>query len=532
MSGIDGGINPLAALQLRCGSCGAPYTKSAQNELLTCSYCGTTQRVADARQFLDHFMAQVTAFVRQAVPAGMDVSRTDSLDPVARLAAFNMGIRPRLSTESEQYRFSCFNLLSNPLTVLPFSPNPVITARVEPMAISIFAAKVQSVAGLAVDDGSKALIQRAGGLASAYQSLLVAAGLSTGSQPERFHLIAQNYETARKAIEGTGHWRPVATRLGALVAEVRAVDLLLSGEKLREARELLGSAGRGLSEAREQLVAMPEIGYLTTAVDQELAGVRTLGSQITISENSATVLPHPLTYGQRLSQLLDWLASSAPADWAPAFRSSRLREEVFRRAADLRSAQAGAGSVRVVGVGSGTLVPFWAVQLPYTFETGVAWTKRGKEVSEVILVAATFPSDPNSFHGDGCARVLTDVFSVGNRGLGGGYLDRVRGREQRISESGAVLPTIQNATPGSIGGQQAIPPLATEAEALRLVEAYIDRVKSANPKASSQLRASSPRIIDLVYVPCVLHATPPVPWLGATSPASVGNIQTLLGFVN
>lgn len=152
--------------RLRCSACGAAYPGRPDGEILTCVYCGTSQRVVDARQFLDYFLAQVSAFVRSAVPSGLDVSHSANIDPIARLAAFNAGIGPRLSTESDQYRFSCFQLLSTSRAVWPFSPGIPAPAGINPAAVSVFSAKVDSVSGLAVDDASRDLIRRAGGLAS------------------------------------------------------------------------------------------------------------------------------------------------------------------------------------------------------------------------------------------------------------------------------------------------------------------------------------------------------------------------------
>jgi len=519
-------------LQLRCGACGAPYAGPANGELLTCGYCGTTQRMVDARQFLDHFMAQVAAFVQQAVPAGLDISHSETIDPVARLAAFNMGVRPRLSTESEQYRFSCFNLLSSPLAVLPFSPNPAPARVADPTTVSMFAAKVHYVSGLAVDEPSRELIRRSGGLATCYQSLLVAGRLSSGNQPERFHLISQNYSSAAKSIESTGRWAPIAARLEALAEECRAVDLYLTGQGLGEVRRLLGGAGEQLNRVRQELAATPDIGYMTTAVDQELAAIRVVGSMVVVSETSPTVAPHPLSFSQRLSGVLDWLGQSTPSDWAPSYRTMRLREEVFRRAAELRAAQAGGGSIRVAGGSQGCLVPFWVVELPYTFETGVAWSRHGKEVSEFLLTVATFPTDPSSLNGSGTAQFLTHVFgAAGGGGSFGRYIDHVRGREQRISEGGGLMPILQNVVPTAVPGAQAIPPLTTEAEALKLVGMYVDEVRSTNPKVAAQLRGSSPRILDLIYLPCNLAASPPVPWLGTLSPESLGDPRVLWGFL-
>jgi hypothetical protein len=478
-------------------------------------------------------MAQVTSFVRQAVPPGLDLSASQNVDPVARLAAFNSGIRPRLATEGDQYRISCFRILSSSLAVPPFSPTGGSSAGANPTTVSVFAAQVQSVSGLAVDDSSRELLRRAGGLASCYQSLLVAIRLSSGTQPERLHLVAQNYSTASEAIASTGRWTPLSVRLAGLAKLTQATDLLLTGREVGEARRLLGAAGEDLSRARSLLSTTPDLGYMTTAVDQELAAVRTVGSMVDILENSPAVAPHPVAYLQRLSGVLDWLSQYTPGEWASSFRSSRVREEVFRRAAELRSAQAGRGTVRAIVAGTGTFVPFWVVELPYTFETGVLWTKHGKEVPETLLLAATFPTDLASLGADGARRVVTDIFAStgGNRSLNE-YAGRLRGTQQKISESGGLVPALQNATQFSLPGHPALPPFTTQSEAQRLVQTYIEGLRSANPKVANQLRASSPRILDLVYAPCNLEASPPVPWLGSISPVSLGDPRSLMGFLS
>jgi len=476
-------------------------------------------------------MAQVTAFVRQAIPTGLDGAGSDRIDPVARLAAFNSSVRPRLSSESEQYRFNCFNLLSTGLGILPFSPAVHPSAGTDPATVSVFAAKVQSVSGLAVDDGSRDLLTRAGGLATAYQSLLVATKLMGSSHPERYHLIQQNYSTAASAIESTKKWPALAIRLSGLSRQCQAVDLWLSGGKPKESRKVIGEALAELQSSRSQLAASPEIGYMLPAVDQELSVVRMVTAMLDIAENSPTVAPDPLTYVQRLMGVLDWLVQHLPPDWAPAFRSAKLREEILRRASWAREAQAGRRGVKVVLVGSGVLIPFWVVELPYTFETGMLWAKKGKEVPETMLVAATFPTDLSCFAGMDSGRVLTDIFSLspGPRNLDSHY-NRIRGREQKISDSGNLFSVVQGASMTTISAQKAVPPFSSEPEALRLVQIYLDAIRASNPRAASQLRSVSPRISDLVYIPCSTQPGLPIPWLGPLSPTSIGDPGSLVGF--
>ncbi len=530
MSGPAGGV---AAVPLRCGSCGAPYPAGSSGELLTCAYCGATQRMVDARQFLDHFRAQVTAFLRSAIPAGLDLAGAATVDPVARLAAFNATVRTPLSAESEQYRFGLFHLLASPMVILPFSSWLAPPTGPNPASVSIFAEKVHAVSGLAVDDASRDLLRRSSAIATAYQSLLVATALLATPRPERLALLAQDLTVAAEAIDGTGRWGPLGIRLRGLAEQARAADALLDGRRAEEIRARLDPATTRLLEARAALAAMPELGYMIAAVDQEVAAGGILGSMTTIVERSASVQPHPLAFLQRLEAVLDALARRAPPAWGGAWASLPRREELFARAAALRSAQAGSGTVRAVApTGAPLLVPCWVVELPYTFETGVLWGKRGKEVPERLLVPATFPTDPATLLPGGAGRAVTDVFRSGGAAApGGALLGRLSGREQKITDSGTLGTLLASAAEQPIAGQAALPPLATGAEAMRIVGAYVEGIRGSQPGAAARLRASSPRVGELVYFPATLDGPVRLPWLGGLSPASVGDVPTLRGLL-
>jgi hypothetical protein len=528
-----GATSPVTTVPLRCHSCGAAYARATGQEVLTCEFCGTSQRVVDARQFLDFFTSQVTAFVRLAVPAGLDASASGSVDVVARLSAFNASVRPRLTTELEQYRFALFDLLANPVMLLPFRGGVPRPPTASPAGVSVFVAKVQSVAGLATDDASRELLTQAGAVASAYRSLLVATDLLAGTKPERYHLAQQCLTTASASIAGTARWAPVATRLAALAKLAAAADSVLAGMNGEETRSTLAEAGKGLVEASGGLTAMPELAYMVPPVDSELASVRTVGSMAAIVQGSPTVSPPPLEYLRRLSGLLERLSHQTPPDWSSAFGSARLWEEVFARAAELRAAQAGQGAVRVLPVGSGPLAPFWVVELPYTFETGVLWAKRGKEVPEQLLVSATFPTDPAVLERTGAARALTDVFRAATGGRPSGqFYDRLAGKEQAISRGGGLAAALQGVSYLDLGGRPASPPTTTAPEALKLVRLYLEGVRLTNAKAAAQLQSSSPRILDLVYIPCSVPGPIPIPWLGDLSPMSLGDPQALLSLAS
>jgi hypothetical protein len=320
-------------------------------------------------------------------------------------------------------------------------------------------------------------------------------------------------------------------RPGVALAECQGVDQLLTSSSFQATRASFATAGQELSRTHGLFATLPELGYMTTAVEQELAIVRTLNAMVGIAQNSPRVSPTPLVYLQRISAVMDRLTYTLPADWASSVRSPKFQEAVLQRSSELRAAQAGSGTVKVVPMPGSTLVPFWAVELPYNFETGSLWTKKGREVSELALVSGTFLTDPSCLPPGRAASVVTDVFAAGSRAASlSGYYGRLSGRETKLGESGGLAGILEGAQKAGIAGKRAVPPLTTEAEALRLVQNYIEEARMANPKAADQLRASSPRVLELVYLPAELDGRPPVPWLGALSPMSLGDPRMLQGF--
>ena len=523
------GLSVTSSQVLRCVACGAPTPPPSGSEILVCTYCGVSQRTVDARDFLDQVTLQVNSFLRQIVPAGFDIGQGSLVDPVARHATFVNSVGPRLQTEFGQYRLRCFQLLSSPFGLLPFSPNVRVQLTDSPRQVAIFDAKVQSVAPLAVDPVSRRLIDEAEGIATAYSSLLVVADLAKGKRPERFHLIHQNLQVAAEGFDKAARWPALGNRIRALSKSIEAIDLIFDARKPGDADSLLNDAEAGLQNAQTGIRAAFDLGYMTSAVDEEIATVRTLRHMAATTKSQPAAGVPGLVFLERLSQTLDWAAGVSAGNWPTTFNSSRFREEVFRMAKELRDAQFGSGTVRTLSMGSGLWVPFWVVELSYTFETGALWAKQGKEVPEHVLLAATFPSDVPALTPQGTRRVLTDVFAQGpaDGGIGGSFR-RMSGKQERISGGNAIGRILPSSGLGGLGNQPAVPPLSTPTEALGLVQSYLAMVRASHTSSAGQLRLSSPRILDLIYIPCTIGpGKAPLPWLGGLSPLTVGDPAVL-----
>ncbi len=522
--------SPMSIVALRCRACTAPLPATGAEEIIKCPSCGTSQRVVDARAFLDQIMLQVNAWMRQAIPMGMEAYATQTVDPIARQSVFMNYVKPRLTTEYQEYRFNFLNLLAHPLGVLPFMVERGLPASNTPANVFLFQAKVQSVAPLAMDPEGKAGVAETAGAATAYAYLLNNAALAADTKPERYYLMSKNFAAAAEALKNAPKYAPLVDRLQALADLNTGLDAAVN-MKLFDAPAPLDKARAGLESARAKVAKDFDLAIMAQAIDKELALVRASGSivrsaSLDVSGNPAQAMA---TLG-RLLALLGNLREAPYPQWRPKFADLSHSEEILRCVEDIRNAQRGSPAVKIVPGRGSVLFPFWAVDIPYTFQTGALWRTQGVEVTEAVLVAATFPLDPAAFSGRDVSGVLTDVFTARERkGFFNDALKRASGKETSISGGGPVRDAIAKAAMTPAGGVPAVPPLTTGSDAAALVQAYLVRVRQVDRTIDKQLRLSSPRVSGLVYAygsPTGMQANV-MSWLGGLAPRSVGDLTAV-----
>src|SRR5574340_1281412 len=237
--------SPLSLVALRCRACTAPLPATGAEEIIKCPICGTSQRVVDARAFLDQIMLQVNAWVRQAIPMGMESYATQSVDPIARQSVFMNYVKPRLTTEYQEVRFNFLNLLSQPLGVLPFMVEKNLPKATTPANVFLFQAKVQSVAPLAMDQQGKDSVAETAGAATAYAYLLNNAALAADTKPERYYLMSKNFSAAAGAVKTVPRYAALADRLQGLADLNTGLDHT-ANLRLNDAPGALDKAKAGL----------------------------------------------------------------------------------------------------------------------------------------------------------------------------------------------------------------------------------------------------------------------------------------------
>ncbi len=522
--------SPVSVVALRCRACTAPLPATTTEDIVKCPSCGTSQRLVDARAFLDQIMLQVNAWVRQAIPMGMDAYASTTVDPVARQSVFMNYVKPRLTTEYQEYKFNFLNLLSQPLGVLPFMVEKGLPASNTPANVFLFQAKVQSVAPLAMDATAKASVAETAGAATAYAYLLNNAALAADAKPERYYLMGKNFAAAAEALKTVPKYAPLVDRLQALADLNTGLDAATT-LKLHDAPAALDKAKAGLESAKAKVAKDFDLSIMNQAIDKELSLVRASGSivrstQLDTSGNAAQSLS---TMGHLLA-LLGALRSAPYPQWRPRFADLAHSEEILRYVEDIRSAQRGSPAIRIVPGSGNVLFPFWAVDIPYTFQTGALWRAQGVEVTEAMLVSATFPLDAAAFSGNDVSPVLTDVFMARERsGFFNDAMKRASGKETSISGGGPVRDAISRATMAPAGAVKVVPAVATGADAALLAQNYLIRVRQVDRTIDKQLRLSSPRVSGLVYAygsPTATQANV-MPGLGGLAPRSVGDMAAV-----
>jgi len=520
----------VGVLALRCKSCSAPLSARPSDDILTCEYCGSTQKLVDARAFFDQILAQVNAWVRQAMPPGIGSSVTSIVDPVARHMVFTNNVQPRLSTEFGEYRFACLNILSHPLLVLPYVTEKTVPATDNPQDIFLFHAKTQSIQPLAVDDDSKAFLSEVSGLSIAYAYLLNNVSLMSELKPERYHFIRQNLEAAADALKDIPKYGGLLQRVKGAAALSHGLDLLTSLRPV-EAQQHMNEARGLLEDAQKMIAQSPELAIMLQAVKKELSitnSARYIAEAASLSPGgdiAAGIMPI-----RNLLSIVGTMQRESPPFWRPRFQNATFHEYILKTVADIRRATTGSGTIRMIS-GSGTMLfPFWAVDIPYTFQTGALWKTQGVEVVESVLVSATFPMDQGAISEMNPRAVLTDVFSARERrGFFEDSYRKMSGKETSISGGGPVRDTIRRAQPGRPAGMKVVPPLSTAQDSIAIVQSYVTKICQTDRTMQSQLKLSAPRATDMIFVSGTPAGGRPnvMPWLGGLAPASVGNIEVL-----
>ena len=232
----------------------------------------------------------------------------------------------------------------------------------------------------------------------------------------------------------------------------------------------------------------PKFMIMYSAIDQE----RNIAKMVLgIIDSSLSSSDDPAMMMDIIRKVLETPPSSN-MKWNYLLNGSARYDEVFVNIGKAISSKTN-GTIPIASGSGDVLIPFWEVDLRYTFTTGKLWKKRSVEVKEDLLVCADFVTDPECLNDPSSA--MTDIFSDRPEV---GFGDSFFGKEKSIS-SGQGIGRIQDSvSEGTANGRKVMMPLSTRLEAEKLITEYLKQRSGS----IQQLKLGDPDVRGLIYVPC------------------------------
>lgn len=477
-------------ISLRCKYCGAPLEADdvkGDSAYVTCGSCGTTQQRVDARAYLDQLTGQVISWLNKAIPGGMNMAASSSVDAVARHNIYITNIQPKVDAEFGNYKFGLISMISKVLMVMPFTTSDSVNPTHTSTQIFEFGAKLKGVAPLAVSDETAASLGEASGVTDAYAVLINNTALLKKDEPGRYILMANNFTTAADDLKNVKGYEPAALRFNGLALLCNGCENLCNGN----AAEAYGNFEAGVAKLKEAVTSLK--GNMKVPVIAPALGVETKMGE-TLAELASYV--NSMGGSKEVFDAIQKLSAyryPTVGEWGYLLQAATRMEEILDTMGDAAKARSGTGTI-VTAPGDGDiLVPFWHIKLNYSFETGSLWKKKSVTVTEHLLVAADFPID------EGCLRnpreAVTDVFANAGNAK---FFDKLSGNQASLSNSSGIDPLVESASATGTSGRAVVVPLSTEKEGEKLAEMY---VKNAASSSQKQLKLSNPDVMGLVYIP-------------------------------
>jgi len=481
-------------IALRCKFCGAPLEEKdvkSDTPYVTCPSCGTTQQRMDAKAYLDQLMGQVKSWISSAIPSGFNISGAENVDPIARHSIFTKDIKGKIELELMEYKFSNISLLGNCLLTIPFSTSsgfhPVHTST----KAFEFNAKVKSVAALAVDQESQDLIDEAATLSQSYAMMINNIALLSEDKEGRYTLMANNFTESAKALKGKKGNDLITIRFEALADICNGMEKLLSGN-IVDSSALITKGRTALVEVKDKVFTDPQYGIMYQSIGQEISVCDIVLNIIQIV--STTSSSDPLTMLNVIKKVFD-IKMEYPQKWGFLLGNKDRYNEIFANIATALNAK-NSGSIPVTSGSGNILVPFWEVDLRYSFVTGSLWAKKGVEVKEDLLICADFVTDPSCLNNP--ASAFTDIFKIRPEKS---ILAGIKGSEKSISGGEGIGKIQDSVANNSAGARKIVLPLSTKMEAEKLCVDYL----AQRTESDSKFKLSKPEVRKIIYIPCTIE---------------------------
>ncbi len=475
---------------LRCKFCGAPLESEqleSDSPYVTCAYCGTSQQRIDAKKYMDDVMAQVKSWISKAMPLGLSGAGIENVDPVARHSIFNKDIKPSIEAELASYKFSNMALLGNNLLTMPFKTTSAINLDHTSNMAFEFTAKVKSVAPLAMSAEDKKLVTDASVLAQSYALAINNVRLLNEEKDGRWGIMAGNFREASKTYSSLDGYALPTQRFEALATICDGFEQMMNGD----IASAYGNVNRGcemLISLKDKIFTDPQFSIMYSAVDQEINLTKILREMLDVINNSGE---NPVAMMDILRKVVDMPVPSN-VTWGYLLNSPGRFNEILENIFLAMKAKNG-GTLPIAAGDGKVLMPFWEIDLRYTFVTGKLWAKKSVEVKEDLLLCADFVTDPVCLTNP--ASSMTDIFKIRPQSS---IIDSWKGNETSISGGEGIGKIQDSVSEKPVSGRNILLPLSTKREAEKMCAEYL----SQRTRSDDKFRLSKPIVNRLIYVPC------------------------------
>jgi len=466
---------------LKCTKCGAPLPEPKPgSEYVTCEFCGYTQRVVDAREYIEKLRGEIFAWIREMLPQQAIISTTT--DIVARHTLFISYVKPKLLPKFTMVKSKLQALLSRPLLEAPYMPTSSLKASDPSKTIFEEVAKLQSIDQLAVVDEDKAFYMDAylTYLTYAYFNVILEILSSKGKiSGDMLDFIIRNLNSVVEEYSKYPEKAEEALRPMALLKSYQALQSLFNGD-ISSAKQLIEDAIDIYNKTLEKYSTSKSLVIYVPAIKSEIAAARTIKELVGLGSKLMEYGESPTSFMPTLSKYIDAIA--------PYRDKSDIYGELIRHFINVYTAKLGEPTLDIVQGKGDIYVPFWVVKVTYTFTTGALWMKKGKAVEDYGLIIATDPY---------VRKPYVDIFNVK-----AGFLDRIAGREQTLTND-FVKKILAYSSKASVPSNiKVIPPTCDARRAEEIFNNYISSLGRINPDIGKKLKFGVSQAQNIIFIPC------------------------------
>lgn len=468
------------AIVLRCVHCSGPLDDvKPEDGYIKCKWCGYVQRLVDAEKYIEKLRGEIYQWLKEMIPPTV-ITAGVNIDPISRHNIFVFNVKPRIIGDYILCKGRLSTLMSYPLIYLPSWTPPEIKIEEEPRSAYERLAKIESINALVAVEEDAAFFNEVRSTMGTYAHMLNMLDLLRRKAELTF--IIKNIEAAASSLENLPGHEVEHDRLSATYKLYKAVEKLIYEEDVKSALLLIEEGERELKRSLEEARKVASLAPLIPGITKDLHIAEVI-------KNIAQAASRLLEVGKPVTEFLAYVENFFR--FMEAVRTSESKDfsiynEITRYLKDIILAKNGIPEVEVLPGRGEILFPVWDVSFTYTFVTGALFMKKGKEVEERLLIAATIPM---------ASRPVTDVFRIGPSA---GLLDKITGKEETLS-GGVLKRFVEQARKTSIpASQKVIPPLSTKEIALEYVEKYL---KDVVMKTGGKIKFGAGDVKRLLFIP-------------------------------